>query len=358
MSRGTTALINLENLKHNYRVLKQLTPNKLALVIKADAYGHGIKQVVQTLGTVDCYAVATIEEALTIRAYNKEVKILLLEGFFSKQELLLALENNFDCVIHQQQQLTQIDEVETDKKLNAWIKYDSGMNRLGFDEKGFQAAIEQLKHHKNIDQVTLMSHFASANNVDSNFTELQKQRFLQFKHPYPLSLSNSSALLTNNNLNDEWCRVGLTLFGVSPIQGKCAKDFNLKPVMTLKTNVIAVKKVKKGQTIGYSQTYEAKIDKKIAIIGIGYGDGYPWILSDNACVRINGSKAKIVGRVSMDMMAIDVTGIKNIAIGDPTLVWGQSEHDELPIEIVASHAQTIPYVLLCQITSRVHYNYV
>ncbi len=358
MSRGTTALINLENLKHNYRVLKKMAPNKLVLVIKADAYGHGIKQVVQTLGCVDCYAVATIEEALTIRVYNKKVKILLLEGFFNEDELFIALENNLDCVIHQHQQLSLIDEIKTDKKLNVWIKYDSGMNRLGFDEIGFQAAIEQLKHHESIKHITLMSHFASANIPNNHFTDQQKQRFLQFKYPYPLSLSNSSALLTNNNLNDEWCRVGITLFGVSPLQGKDAKDFNLKPVMTLKTNVIAIKNVKKAQTIGYSQTYTTKNDTNIAIVGIGYGDGYPWILTDKAYVIINGAHAKIVGRVSMDMMAIDVTGIKNVSIGNPTLIWGQNGSDQLPIEIVASHAQTIPYVLLCQLTSRVHYKYV
>jgi alanine racemase len=358
MSRGTTAIINLGNLKHNYSVLKKMAPNKLVLVIKADAYGHGIKQVVQTLGKVDCYAVATIDEALTIRAYNKKVKILLLEGFFSQDELTIALDNNLDCVIHQQQQLSLIDKVKTHKKLNAWIKYDSGMNRLGFNDSDFQEAIEILKEHKNINLITLMSHFASANIPENNFTDHQKQRFLKFQHPYPLSLSNSSALLTNKNLNDEWCRVGITLFGVSPIQGKLAKDFNLKPVMTLKTNVIAIKHVKKGQAIGYSQTYKTKTEKKIAIIGIGYGDGYPWILSEQALVKINKSVANIVGRVSMDMMAIDISRIKNVNIGDSALIWGPDGNDELPIEIVASHAQTIPYVLLCQITSRVHYKYV
>ena len=358
MSRGTTAIINLDNLKHNYRVLKKRAPNRLVLVIKADAYGHGIKQVVQTLGCVDCYAVATIDEALTIRVYNKKVKILLLEGFFSKDELSIALDNNLDCVIHQQQQLLLIDEIKTHKKLNVWIKYDSGMNRLGFNDIDFQEAIEKLQNHKNINQITFMSHFASANISDNNFTDQQKQRFLQFKQSYPLSLSNSAALLTNSNLNDEWCRVGITLFGVSPIQGKIAKDFNLKPVMTLKTNVIAIKPIEKGQTIGYSQTYETKTNMKIALIGIGYGDGYPWILTDNAYVKINGSKAKIIGRVSMDMMAIDISRIKNVSIGDSTLIWGSDGNDELPIEIVASHAQTIPYVLLCQITSRVHYKYV
>lgn len=358
MSRGTTAIINIANLKHNYAVLKKNAPNKLVLVIKADAYGHGIKQVVLALGTVDCYAVATIDEALTIRAYNKEVKILLLEGFFSKEELFIALENNLDCVIHQQQQLSLIDKIKTHDKLNAWIKYDSGMNRLGFNDNDFQEAIEKLKNHKNIDQITLMSHFASANNLDDNFTEQQKQRFLQYQNTYQLSFSNSSALLLGKNLDDEWCRVGITLFGVSPIQGKTSKDFNLKPAMTLKTNVIAIKEVEKGQSIGYSQTYQAKDDMKIAIIGIGYGDGYPWNLSKDAIVKIHGKTSKIVGRVSMDMMAIDISTIKNVSIGDSALIWGFDGNDNLPIEIVASHAQTIPYVLLCQITSRVHYKYV
>lgn len=362
MSRGTIATINFANLRHNFQVLKQLAPNKLVLVVKADAYGHGLKQVVQALKNVDCFAVATIDEALLIRQYRPTVKVLLLEGFFNAQELHTSLENNFDCVVHQQFQLDLIAQLQSNKKINIWLKYDSGMNRLGFDDAAFCQAIKQLEQDKHLKQLILMSHFASANDPNSSFTATQKQKFLEIQNKYhgkyQLSLSNSSALLNRQHLNDEWCRVGLSLFGVSPVEQKQAANYNLLPVMTLQTNIIAVKEVRAQATIGYSQKFTTEKTTKIAIIGIGYGDGYPWSLSSNAYVKIKQQKAKILGRVSMDMMAVDISMIKNVQCGDAVLIWGDDGKDKLPVEIVAENAKTIAYVLLCQITSRVHFNYV
>ena len=358
MSRGTQAIINLSNLKHNFKLLSKLAPSKLVLVVKADAYGHGLKQIVTALDGVDCFAVATIDEALVVRKYKQKARILMLEGFFDQQELEIALDNNFDCVIHQKQQLQLFTQLNSTKKINIWLKYDSGMNRLGFDDDAFADAISLIKKHKNINELILMSHFASANEKNNAFTQKQMHQFTQYCKDYPVSLSNSSALLNKQNLQDEWCRVGISLFGVSPIEAKEGQDFGLKPVMSLKTNVIATKIVKKEDGIGYSQTYHANEDKKIAIIGIGYGDGYPWILSKQAYVKINNHKATILGRVSMDMMAIDISTIPHVKVGDSVNVWGIDDNSSLPIEIVARHAQTIPYVLLCQITSRVHYHYV
>jgi alanine racemase len=364
VSRGTQAVINFENLRHNFKVLSDLAPNKLVLVVKADAYGHGLKQVVLALGVVDCFAVATIDEALIVRKYRPKVKVLLLEGFLNSYELRIAYENNFDSVVHQQQQLDLLDELQSttkpDKKMTVWLKYDSGMNRLGFTDTEFTQALEKLEAHKNIKELILMSHLASANLRQSNFTTQQTKKFLKYKGHHHVSLSNSSALLNKDNLEDEWCRVGLALFGVSPIETTMASDYQLKPVMTLKTNVIAIKQIKSGESIGYSQTYTASTNMQVAIIGIGYGDGYPWSLSKAAYAKIKGKEANIVGRVSMDMMAIDITDIMHetpVNIGDSVLIWGDDNVSHLPLEIVANHAYTIPYVLLCQITSRVHYVY-
>lgn len=202
-----------------------------------------------------------------------------------------------------------------------------------------------------------MSHLASANQRQNIFTQQQKQKFLEFRGEHQVSLSNSSALLNKNHLADEWCRVGLALFGVSPIETALASDYQLKPVMTLKTNIIAIKTIKAGESIGYSQTYVADTDMRVAIIGIGYGDGYPWLLSKSAYVKLLNHKATIVGRVSMDMMAIDISEIDGVNLGDSVMIWGHDQQSNLPLEIVANHAQTIPYVLLCQITSRVQYIY-
>ncbi len=357
MSRGTQAVINFSHLLHNYKQLKKRAPNKLVLVVKADAYGHGLKQTVKALGEVDCFAVATLAEALLIRKHRPNVRILLLEGFLDANELHISLANHFDCVIHQTPQLELFLQLNTTQKINIWLKYDSGMNRLGFDDDGFEHAFHAIEKHKNLGELVLMSHFASANESNNDFTTTQKQRFLKHAKHYPLSLSNSAALLNQNNLTDEWCRVGLALFGVSPFVDKTAKELGLKPVMSLKTNVIAVKNIKAGQSIGYGQTYISTKAKKIAIIGLGYGDGYPWALSQNAHVKIKNHKAKILGRISMDMMAIDISSIADVSLGDAVLMWGESKQGQLPVEIVAQNAQTIAYVLLCQVTSRVSYKY-
>ena len=357
MSRGTKAIIDINNLKHNFKVLNDLAPAKLVLVVKADAYGHGLKQIVSALDHVDCFGVATIDEALTVRQVRADVRILLLEGFLNNDELYIAFNNKFDCVIHQKQQLDMLEVISTSKKMNIWLKYDSGMNRLGFSDNEYIEALSRLEKYNNVKDVILMSHLASADLKQNSFTAKQTSRFLKFRHKQQVSLSNSSALLNKDNLPDEWCRVGLALFGVSPIVHKMAVDYNLKPVMTLKTNVIAIKHIKAGQGIGYSQKYVAKVDMKVAIIGIGYGDGFPWSLSEDAYVKLKNQQATIVGRVSMDMIAIDISNIEHVVLGDPVLIWGEDENSQLPLEILASYAHTIPYVLLCQITSRVHYQY-
>jgi len=357
MSRGTKAIINFDHLRHNFKILNALSNNKLVLVVKADAYGHGLEQIVLALDKAECFAVATIDEALTIRGVRPKVKILLLEGFLDNQELEIAFEQSFDCVIHQQLQIDLLDSVKTSKKMNLWLKYDSGMNRLGFADEEYTNAIAYLENHKLVNDIILMSHLASANQIQNNFTSEQTLRFLKHRNNQQISLSNSSALLNDNQLDGEWCRAGLALFGVSPVETNIASYYDLKPVMTLKANVIAIKQIKAGQSIGYSQTYIADANMQVAIIGIGYGDGYPWSLAKTAHVKINNQKATILGRVSMDMMTIDISEIPSVNVGDSVLIWGEDKRSQLPIETISSHAQTIPYVLLCQITSRVQYIY-
>ncbi|MFK8012552.1 MAG: alanine racemase [Marinicellaceae bacterium] len=357
MSRGTKAIINYNNLRHNFNVLSNLAPDKLILVVKADAYGHGLKRIVKALDDVDCFAVATIDEALIIRSIRPNVRILLLEGYLDKKELQAVFDNKFDSVIHQQYQLDLLRAASTDQKINIWLKLDTGMNRLGFNHNDFSLALKELESNKNTQEIVLMSHLASANLMESQFTNKQKSSFLKYAKGHQMSLSNSSALLNGNHLKQEWSRVGLALFGVSPVENTKADEFGLKPVMTVKSNVIAIKEVQSGESIGYSQTFFAQSDMKIAIIGIGYGDGYPWTLSTKAYVSYNNQKANIVGRVSMDMLAIDISHIQTIQIGDSVLVWGEDMNQQLPLETVATNAFTIPYVLLCQITSRVKYQY-
>ena len=359
MSRGTVAKINLAHLRHTFSVLKKTTDSKIVLVVKADAYGHGLKQVVSALSGVDCFAVATIDEALTIRKLSPTIRVLLLEGFHNTDELKLAFKNNIDCAIHNDKQLNEYLGSTDNTALNIWLKYDSGMNRLGFSDNEYEQAIDQLeKNSDKYKELILMSHFASANEKDGAFTNYQANKFLNYTKKYPISLSNSSAVLSPKiNFNEHWCRIGLALYGVSPIERHLAQEYNLKPVMTLISNIIALKTVNAGETIGYSQKFYAQKKMKIAIIGIGYGDGYPWSLSDDAYVKLGKEKLKIVGKVSMDMMAVDVTHVEKPQIGQSVLIWGADGNEELPVEKVAANAKTIPYVLLCGLTSRVKFIY-
>lgn len=381
MSRGTQALIHLNHLKHNYQLLKQESDSKLVLVVKADAYGHGLKQVVSFLGDVDCYAVATLNEAKVIRSVLPKVRILLLEGFFDADELLWAQNNSVDCVIHNQYQLQLLkgnytqytshcnhpkkqnttQKITSQNPINIWLKMDSGMNRLGFSPKDFETAIKQLENMQSCwNELILMSHFANADVAEDSFNSLQQDVFFEIakKYNYPTSFKNSSAHLNSFDFSDDWTRIGIALFGVSPLKNKTAKDFGLKPVMSVVANIIELKKVKQGEGIGYGQNFTANQDMQIAIVGIGYGDGYPLNLHATSEVAIGKHKLAVVGRVSMDMIAVDVSSMDEVKLGQTVLIWGEFQQASYPLESLASKIETIPYVLLCGLTSRVEFNYI
>lgn len=351
--RPAKAYLNLSALSHNLTVAKTLAPNsKVLAVIKANGYGHGISRVAQQLSHADGFGVASIDEALILRQKGFLHRILLLEGLFSKAELPLIIQNHLDLVVHSHYQLQWLLEFTAPFGINVWIKIDSGMNRLGFKPDEVSSIIHKLEASPNTFHLHLMSHLASADEDHGgalNFTQQQITIFERVSADYdlPKSLLNSAGIQHFSNKAFDWIRPGIMLYGSGQLQGLASK---LKAVMQLESKVIAIKEVNMGATVGYGNSWTAQRDSVIAVIAIGYGDGYPRHAPTGTPVLIKGCRVSLVGRVSMDMITVDITDYMGlIEIGSTAVLWG----DSLSVDEVAQWAGTISYELLCGITQRV-----
>ena len=352
------AVISRNAIKHNYQQVKVLAPHsKVIAVLKANAYGHGLLEMARTLGDTDAFGVALIEEALELRAGGIVKPILLLEGFFEQSDIEILLANNLQTVIHSTYQLDMLEQSQLVKnslvgQLVVWLKIDTGMNRLGISVDQFEHFYQRLQKIDYVAQpINLMSHFSCADEIDNPFTQTQADIFNQLVANYPgqKSLANSAAILTLPDTHVDWIRPGLLLYGCSAIANRSAKQCGLTAAMTLSTSVIAIKKLAQGQTVGYGATWQASQDTNLAVIAIGYGDGYPRHAKSGTPVLINGIRYPIVGRVSMDMITVDLGLDHQINCGDQVILWGK----DLPVEEIAQYADTISYELLLQLTSRV-----
>ncbi len=350
--RGTQADINTSNISHNLKQFKSLHPGKIIAVIKADAYGHGLATVVPHLKAADAFAVATIGEALELRAINPDKRIILLEGVFNPEELSAAIEYKFDVVVHQIYQIELLKEAQGNHQIDVWLKIDTGMNRLGFNAKDAASYLKSIKQLTLVNQLRIMTHYASSDVVDALQTKKQQKVNTWVKSlGFEYSFSNTGAVLNQLSEPDEWVRVGLGLFGISPLSDRWGSSFNLKPVMQLTAKIIATKDIQAGDLVGYGGTYQAKKEMRIGIVGMGYADGYPW--TEKQChVMVKGKKTQVIGRVSMDMMAIDLTALPDVLTGFDVEAWGEN----WPIEAVANELGLIPYILTCGITKRVKFN--
>lgn len=352
IERGTQAYISSSNLSHNLAQFKKLHPGNIIAVVKADAYGHGLSRTVPHLEDCDGFAVATIEEAIELRAINQEKRIILLEGVFNVTELETAYQQHFDVVIHQEFQLKLIQQLNVKNlTLDVWLKIDTGMSRLGFNTDQVEYAIQSMRRIDSVAKIRLMSHFASSD--DCNAKQTQKQLALNewiktFDLEY--SFSNTAAVLNQLSDDNEWVRVGIGLYGISSLQDRWGSTFGLKPVMQLQANIIAIKTISKGSCVGYGGTFIANKNMRIGIVGIGYADGYPWT-KNQSHVMIGQRKTRIVGRISMDMLAIDLTELPEVTAGEAVELWGQN----WPPEAVAKEMKVIPYTLTCGLTKRVKF---
>lgn len=350
--RGTEITVSASALRHNLRRTKEIAQgSKVISVVKANGYGHGIEWVAKNLEQSDCFGVAHVEEARQLRQAGIQQPILLLEGVLDNAELKLAALLNCEMVVHHAEQIELLNSEPLTKPLTVWIKINTGMNRLGFAPETFNDAWNRLSTCTNVGQVRVMTHFACADDVHDSFTLRQLEIFhaaTQGK-PAELSCANSAAILQYPSSHHQWVRPGIMLYGCSPIASKTAEELDLKPVMTMKSRVIAIQALNPGDSVGYACQWQAQQTARIAIVAIGYGDGYPWQAQTGTPVAINGARATIVGRVSMDMITVDVTHLASVAVHDQVELWG----DIIPVEEVAAKSGTLNYELLCKVTDRV-----
>jgi alanine racemase len=331
-----------------------LAPNKKILaVLKANAYGHGLLEVAKTLADVDAFGVACLEEAAVLRQAALQQRIVLLEGFFSADELLAAGAWNLDIVIHSFEQLQIVEQCTLAQPVTVWLKIDTGMHRLGFPLAAVAEVWQRLSRCRAVKQAPiLMTHFAQAERIADPTTKQQWQLFsrsVQGLHA-EISLANSAALLAWPETHGDWLRPGLLLYGVSPLPGHIGLEHGLLPVMTFRSRIVAIKQLNVGDAVGYGGQFVCPEPMRVGLVPIGYGDGYPYHAPNGTPVLLNDKRVPLVGSVSMDRLTIDLRTQPAAQSGDEVVLWGRG----LPAEEIARYSQTIPYELLCSIQRRAH----
>ncbi|WP_341960889.1 alanine racemase [Pseudomonas sp. RC10] len=346
--RPARALIDLQALRHNYQLARETTGAKALAVIKADAYGHGAVRVAQALeAEADGFAVACIEEALELRQAGIGAPILLLEGFFEADELALIVEHDFWCVVHSLWQLEAIEKAAVGKPLNIWLKMDSGMHRVGIHPAEYQATYQRLLATNTVGKVVLMTHFARADELDSVRTDEQVAIFQSARAGLgaELSLRNSPGVMGWPSVPSDWVRPGIMLYGATPFDQPQSVADRLQPVMTLESKVICVRELPAGEPVGYGGAFVTDRTMRIGVVAMGYADGYPRQAPTGTPVLIDGHRSQLLGRVSMDMLCVDLTNVPGAGLGSRVELWGKN----ILASDVAAHAGTIPYQIFCNL---------
>ena len=364
------ATINLSALRGNYHFLQAKAPEAKAFaVIKADAYGHGLIAVAAALQQADGFAVARLEEAIQLRDNGFSQKILLLEGVLSFEAFEWALHHKVDMVFPHHSQLSFLEQYSklkgNKKSLSIFLKINTGMNRLGFSIKEFSGVVERLQAYDWLNIDTLMTHFASSEARDNEVAKVALQQFLDVVKKYfpdgvSISTANSAAILSLPKSHGDWLRVGNAMYGVSPFE---TEQKYFRTVMTLRSRVISVYDIEVGQAVGYGAKWIAEQATTIAVLGIGYGDGYPRHAKNGTPVLIDGIEYPLIGSVSMDMMTVDVSRHQcadtSVNVGDEVILWGEdAQGNQLLANKVAQFADTIAYQLFCNVTQRVQKEYI
>lgn len=354
MARKTIARIDPDAVAHNLARVRAYAPDsRVMAVVKADAYGHRIDLCLPALAGADLLAVATIEEARAIRRLGSDLPVLLLEGVQDYGDLAVAADLDLELTVHHAHQLEALERFGRSPARRVWLKIDTGMHRLGVPPETAADAYARLRALSGVGQVNLMSHFACAEQADHPLNAIQLERFRQACSGLEgeRCLANSAGLINLPESRFEWVRAGLVLYGISPLDGRPGADLGLRPAMTLSAELMAVNDVAAGEHIGYGARFRAVRDMRVGVASIGYGDGYPRNMADGAPVLVRGRRCALSGRVSMDMITVDLTDCPEAAVGDEVVLWGCG----LPVELLAEAAETIPYELVCRITRRVRF---
>jgi alanine racemase len=353
MLPATHAVLDMVALAHNLDRLRDRVPgSKIMAVIKANADGHGAIPVARTLAGADAFAVARVDEGVALREAGIRQRIAVLQGFIGSEELELHSRYELEPVVHSVYQVEILESRPLSRPVMAWLKLDSGMHRLGMNAKEFEDCHRRLCQCPSVRQPPfLMTHLANADMLSDPSTRRQLDLFdgQMSGLAGERSIANSAGLLAWENAKAEWVRPGIALYGVSPFPNRTAQEEGLKPVMTLRTRLIAIKHLKTGDAIGYGGDWVCHRPTRLGVASIGYGDGYPRHARSGTPVLVRDQRVPLIGRVSMDMITLDLTECFEAQVGDSVTLWGKG----LPIEEVARHADTIPYVLLCNVTPRV-----
>lgn len=351
MPRPIRAAISAAALAQNLTVAKRhAEAAKVWAVIKANAYGHGLERAARALEAADGFAVLDFQEAARLRVAGVTKPILMLEGFFKPADLPLAHQYGLTPVIHNPEQVEMLKRTALAGVIDLYLKVNSGMNRLGFGVESLRPAYNALRMHRQVRNLTLMTHFADADGAAG--IKAQLDWFNELTRPFEeqqRSLANSAALLRFPEARGDWVRPGIMLYGGSPFADRSAEQLGLKPAMTLTSEIVATQHLQPGERIGYGFSYEAVGELTIGVVACGYADGYPRHAPTGTPVLVNGKRTRIVGRVSMDLLTVDISDIPEAYIGTPVTLWGEG----LSADEVAAASGTVSYELLCKLTARV-----
>lgn len=351
MSRPIVATIDTQALRHNLAVVHQAAPHsRVWSVVKANAYGHGIDRVWQSLAETDGFALLNIEEAILLRERGWQKPILLLEGFFHADELPVLDHYRLTTSVHSHWQIAVLQKAKLSAPLNIYLKMNCGMNRLGFQPEQVNAVWHRLRELQNVGEMTLMSHFAEADSPTGIAEPMRHIDQVAGRLSCLRSLANSAATLWYPETHGDWVRPGIVLYGASP--SGCWQDIagsGLRPVMTLQSEIIAVQPLKVGDAVGYGGRYRAVAEQRIGVVACGYADGYPRHAPTGTPVWVDGIKTCTVGAISMDMITVDLTPCNHADIGSRVELWGNN----VKIDQVAQAAGTVGYELMCALAPRV-----
>ncbi|MEH0875100.1 alanine racemase [Pectobacterium cacticida] len=356
--KTATAVINRRALRHNLQRIRQLTPHsQVVAIVKANAYGHGMLECAHTLSDADGYGVARLSEALALRASGITKPIVLLEGFFSADELPLLTEHQLETAVHSPEQLAALEQATLSQPIRVWMKLDTGMHRLGVLPEHAEAFWQRLTECRNVAQpVNVMSHFCRADEPDAGTTERQLACFDAFTQGKPgaQSIAASGGILLWPQAHRDRVRPGILLYGVSPLDNEDAAHFGLQPAMTFTSHLIAVREHRAGEAVGYGGIWTSPRNTRLGVVAVGYGDGYPRCAPVGTPVLINGREVPLSGRVSMDMITVDLGPEAQDKVGDDAILWGPA----LPVERIAAHTGVSAYELITRLTSRAQLTYI
>jgi len=350
MARPIYAQLSLPALRGNLARARALAPEtQVMAVVKANAYGHGLLRVLPALTDADGVALIELDAAIALRAEHYVRRILLLEGFFAPDELTEISARRLAVVVHNEEQLRMLELARLERPLEVFVKINSGMNRLGIAPSEVARVVERLNHCESVAVLRLMTHLARADEDDGIAEALATFNAACRGLPYPRSIANSAGVVRHSDVGGDIVRPGIMLYGATPFALKSAVSLGLEPVMTLRSELIAVQALRPNESVGYGAAYTATRAQRIGVVACGYADGYPRGAPNGTPVLVCGKKARIAGRVSMDLITVDLTDVPEATVGSPVVLWGQG----LPVDDIAHAASTVGYELLCAVAPRV-----